>query len=113
MLSIIWRQISLLVGYGKANAAQSISFLPGWCYRIESTQKICISGDTGMSLIIIIAFFAMRSLLKTGGICFSIALSVPGYGIICRFHGYLGVIWPLSWLPRNLSWALASLKLLY
>jgi hypothetical protein len=40
MLSIIWRQISLLVGYGKANATQSISFLLGWCYRTESTQRI-------------------------------------------------------------------------
>jgi hypothetical protein len=63
-----------------------------------------------MLLIIIIAFYAMRSLLKTRGICFSIALSVPGYGIIYKFHGSLAIIWPPSWLPRNLSWALASLK---
>jgi hypothetical protein len=40
MLSIIWRQISRLVGYGKANVIQSISFLLGWCCRIESTQRI-------------------------------------------------------------------------
>jgi hypothetical protein len=66
-----------------------------------------------MLLIIIIAFFAMRSLLKIGGICFSTAPSVLGYGIIGRFHGYLAIIWPPSWLPRSLSWALASLKLLF
>jgi hypothetical protein len=40
MLSITWRQISRLVGYGKANVIQSISFLLGWCYRTESTQRI-------------------------------------------------------------------------
>jgi hypothetical protein len=49
-----------------------------------------------MLLITIIASFVMRSLLKIGDICFLTALSVPGYGITYRFHGFLEIIWPPS-----------------
>jgi hypothetical protein len=64
-----------------------------------------------MSQIIITAFSVTVISLKTGDISFSIVFSVLKYGITCRFHGILEMLWSPSCWPNGPLWDLASQRL--
>jgi hypothetical protein len=80
----LYRITCLLYWYGSQSVCLSIKSLPGYFSMIELTLGICSSEDSWIFLAAVIAFYVISMYWKIGNICFSLANSAPGFGIIFR-----------------------------